>query len=556
MTHGTRRRWLWLTGLLALLVVLTYAAARFADEPLRRYMEHKVNERLTGYTVRIPALHVHPWTVSLDLRNATIFQDANPDPPVAAIGRLTVSVDWRALVHRRIVADITFDRPTVYVDLRQVRAEAKSDVPLQEKGWQEALEALAFDLKINRLRVRDGDVTYVDRGPFKPLHLSALQLSAENIRNIRSPERVYPSELHLAATVFEGGRLWVDGYADFLAEPHVGVEAAVKLEQIQLDYFKPITNRYNVGVRKGHLSLAGSFEYAPKITRLLLERVLVQGVEIEYIHSARTAAVERARARETAQAAKQVANRPSVELAIERLDIVKSSFGFVNQAARPSYRIVLTDTDVSLEHLGNQRSQGPAVARIRGRLMGSGETHITATVQPQTGSADIDLTAQIERVDLASMKDLVRAHGGLDVVGGELSVYSELRTKDGALSGYVKPLFRDVKIGGDGDSGQEKSLRRRLYEGLVNVAGKILRNRPRGEVATVVTLGGRVDGPEFSRWQVVGRFLQNAFIKAILPGYEEPKRPEEPKRSKGEPRTLRRDQPPPEAAPPMSREGP
>ena len=109
----------------------------------------------------------------------------------------------------------------------------------------------------------DGDVTYVDRGPFKPLHLSALQLSAENIRNIRSPERVYPSELHLAATVFEGGRLWVDGYADFLAEPHVGVEAAVKLEQIQLDYFKPITNRYNVGVRNGRLSLGNPLSVVP-----------------------------------------------------------------------------------------------------------------------------------------------------------------------------------------------------------------------------------------------------------------------------------------------------
>src|SRR5439155_2023621 len=167
--------------------------------------------------------------------NATIFQDANPDPPVAAIGRLTVSVDWRALVHRRIVADITFDRPTIYVDLRQVRAEAKSDVPLQEKGWQDALEALAFDLKINRLRVRDGDVTYVDRGPFKPLHLSALQLSAENIRNIRSPERVYPSELHLAATVFEGGRLGWAGTPDVPAEPPVGVEPPVRLQRISLD---------------------------------------------------------------------------------------------------------------------------------------------------------------------------------------------------------------------------------------------------------------------------------------------------------------------------------
>ena len=73
---------------------------------------------------------------------------------------------------------------------RQVRDEVKSDVPLKEKGWQEALEALAFDLKINRLRVRDGDLTYMDRGPFKPLRLSRLRLNVENIRNIREFGRV------------------------------------------------------------------------------------------------------------------------------------------------------------------------------------------------------------------------------------------------------------------------------------------------------------------------------------------------------------------------------
>lgn len=555
MTQGARRRWFWLAGLLALLIVLTYGAARFTDEPLRRYMQHKVNERLTGYTAHIQALHVHPWTLSFDLKNAMIFQDANPDPPIADIARLTVSLDWRALVHRRIVADITFDRPTVYVDLRQARAEAKSDVPLKEKGWQEALEALAFDLEINRLRVRDGNLTYVDRGPFKPLRLSRLQLSAENIRNIRSPERVYPSDIHLEATVFDAGRLWVDGHADFLAEPHVGVQAAVNLEQIQLDYFKPITNRYNVGVRNGSLSLAGSLEYAPKITRLMLERVLVEGVEIDYTHSARTAEVEKARAQETARAAKQVANEPSVELRIERFDVVKSSFGFVNQAASPPYRIVLTDTDLSLEHLGNQQSQGPAVARIRGRFMGSGETRITAKVQPRTGSADVDLTAQIERVDMASMKDLVRAYGGVDVAAGEFSMYSELRMKDGALSGYVKPLFRGVKVGGDGEGAQEKSLRRRLYEGLVNIAGKILKNRARGEVATVVTLGGRVDQPQFSQWQVVGRLLQNAFIRAILPGYEEPKRPKAEQAAPAH-QIEHRQQRPPDPGPPASKEGP
>jgi hypothetical protein len=89
----------------------------------------------------------------------------------------------------------------------------------------------------------------------------------------------------------------------------------------------------------------------------------------------------------------------------------------------------------------------------------------------------------------------------------------------------------------------------------VDIAGKILKNRARGEVATVVTLGGRVDQPEFGLWQVVGRLLQNAFIKAILPGYEEPK-PPKGERSAPAHEIGHRDHRPPGAGSPASKEGP
>ena len=194
-----RRRWKWLLGGLLVVVGLGYGAARFADEPVRRYMEAEVNRRLTGYTVHLPALRVRPWSASIELRDASIVQQANPDPPVAHVGHLRTRLDWRALLHRRVVADITFERPTLYVNLNNVRAEAADRTPVKDRGWQEALEALAFDLKINRLRVVEGDVTYVDRGPFKPLHVSRVNLSAENIRNIASREQVYPSPIHLEA---------------------------------------------------------------------------------------------------------------------------------------------------------------------------------------------------------------------------------------------------------------------------------------------------------------------------------------------------------------------
>jgi hypothetical protein len=524
MALRIRRRWLFLLGGLVLLTVLVYGTARFADEPLRRYMEAEVNRRLTGHTARITALRVHPWTASVELRDATIAQDANPDPPVAQVGRLVTRIDWRALLHRRVVADISFERPTVYLNLKQVRTEAAETTALKDRGWQQALEALAFDLKINRLRVVDGDITYVDQGPFKPLHVSRVNLGAENIRNIASKEQVYPSPILLEAVVFDVGAVRLDGRADFLAEPHVGLQAALRLDQVALDYFKPITNRYNLAVRNGSLSLAGTVEYAPKITRLILERVLVHGVALEYLHLPHTAEAEKARAQQTAEAAKQ-ATTTSTELRIERLEVVKSTFGFMNQAAKPAYRLQLTDTNLTVEHLGNQGRDGPAVARLTGQLMGRGETRLTVSLQPQAGSADMDVTAQIEDAALVRLKDLVRAYGGFEIRAGEFSVYSELQMKGGAIEGYVKPLFRGVEIGTDGEAVAEKGLRQRLYEGLVGIGAKVLKNRLRGEVATVVPISGRVDRPEMARWETVGRLLQNAFLRPITPGYEPARSP-------------------------------
>jgi hypothetical protein len=299
----------------------------------------------------------------------------------------------------------------------------------------------------------------------------------------------------------------------------VGVQAALRLDQVALDYFKPITNRYNVSVRNGSLSLAGNIEYAPKTTRLILESVLVHGVALEYLHLPHTAEAEKARVQQAADAGKQ-ATRTSTELRIERLEVTKSTFGFVNQAARPAYRLQMTDTNLTIEHLGNQRRDGPAVARLTGQLMGRGETRLTVALQPQPGSADMDVTAQIEGADLVRLKDLVRAYGGFGITAGEFSVYSELRMKGGAIDGYVKPLFRGVKVGTDDEAVAEKGIRRRLYSGLVGIGAKVLKNRLRGEVATVVPISGRVDSPKVARWETAGRLLHNAFVKPLAPGYE------------------------------------
>ena len=306
-----RKRWVWIS--LGVLAILIAGVSSYFDRILRASIEHNINQSLKGYSVRIRAVSFHPIGFSLDLLDTTVVQDKHPDPPIMRLPRLHASVHWIALSRGRVVADFLFERPKLHINLTQARTEIREKTPIRERGWQEALESI-YPLKINLFRVKDAEVTYMDQGPFHPLQLSHVNLRAENIRNVRSPDHVYPSEVRLDGVVFGSGKIVLDGNADFLEEPHIGLRASLSLERIPLDYFKPITSRYNVAVRGGTLSSAANLEYAPKTKIVNLQEVSVQDIEIEYVHKPETAAVEAERAEQLQQTAKQVSNNPEILL--------------------------------------------------------------------------------------------------------------------------------------------------------------------------------------------------------------------------------------------------
>jgi len=404
-----------------------------------------LNDRLRGYTVQIRALDFHVLGFSLDLKDAVIVQQANPDPPVARIPKLSASVQWRELLTGYVVADFLFDNPVVYVNRQHFKAEVQDEVPIEQRGWQDALQAV-YPFKINQFTVVNGELIYVDEGPFRPLQLTRVNFRAENIRNIRSRHRTYPSELYLEAMVFDAGRLRLDGRADFLAEPHPGIRAGIDLEQMELDYFKPIARRYNLEVSKGTLSADGVLEYAPDIKVVHLREVSLHGLHGDFVHSRPTAAAEKQVRKEIGRAAEKVSNAPSILLRVDHARVANSTVGFVNRAANPEYRIFLADAQLDVTNLSNQFTEGTAVATLKGRFMGSGATAMKATFRPDTHGPDFDLDLRVDDTQMRAMNDLLRAYGKFDVVAGLFSFYSELSIKNGTIEGYVKPMFRDLDV--------------------------------------------------------------------------------------------------------------
>jgi hypothetical protein len=331
---------------------------------------------------------------------------------------------------------------------------------------------------------------------------------------------VYPSPIHADGVIFETGRGEMDGHADFLADPFPGIHVLLRASNVPLDYFRPMIARSNLSIRGGVADTRGEVEYSAKTRIAHLSELSIRRMRLDLVHTLPTAAAESAQRARVKEAARQAANQPGLLLKVDRLDLDHCDLGLINKAKDPAYRVFLADTRVTVTNLSNQFREGPARARLQGRFMGSGDAHAEARFRPERNGPDFDIKAEIVDTKLPSMNDLLRAYGKFDVVGGFFSFYSELHVKNGQITGYVKPLFRDVKVY-DKRQDREKSAFRKLYEKLVGGVARLLENRQREEVATKASIQGPVGNAGASTWQVIGRLIQNAFFRAILPGFDE-----------------------------------
>ena len=87
------------------------------------------------------------------------------------------------------------------------------------------------------------------------------------------------------------------------------------------------------------------------------------------------------------------------------------------------------------------------------------------------------------------------------------------------IDGYVKPLFKDVKVYKPG-AGQEEAGAQEALREVVGGLSHVLENEPREQVATVADISGTLEDPNTGTWPIIVRLVSNAFVRAILPGFE------------------------------------
>jgi len=537
LASAARRTKQLLIAVVALVVILA-ALDVLVDEPLRRSIESRVNHKLQGYTLRLGEADWSPWRfTTLELERLVVRQNADPEPAVLDFPSSQCSLQWRALFHGRLVGDCELEEPKLHIDSGQLVAERDDDVDIADRGWQDAIEEI-YPLLINEFRIDDGLVAYVgedDAGkPERPLVLESFHATIENIRNVASPEATYPSTVEATAMVFGEGPARLTGKADFLAKPHAATIGDFEFRRVPLDRLQPLIQSYQVTVSSGTLSAHGSLEYTPKTRRVDVEEAVIDGVHIDYVSDPELTA-------RAVAAVTDAKRKPDTIVEVGQLKLRESELGFINRARDPDYRVFVSDTDLTLGGWTNRSGAPASPFEARGLFMGSGETVVHGLFRPDLDGPDLDLAVAIRGTNLESMNDMLRAYANVDVVEGTFSFFSELRIADGQIEGYVKPVFQDVDVY-DKEQDQKEGFFRKLWERIADGLARLLENQPREEVVTVADLAGDVSNPDTSNFQVVVNLIENAFFKAILPGFLDragardgkPERKQEEGRRRGE----------------------
>ncbi|HSC15964.1 MAG TPA: DUF748 domain-containing protein [Gammaproteobacteria bacterium] len=202
-----------------------------------------------------------------------------------------------------------------------------------------------------------------------------------------------------------------------------------------------------------------------------------------------------------------------------RLNVVEARNGLVTFRApgiSTDDSLTIRDFQMRLRNLTNvQDLEEPAFAEldVRGGIMGNAPLALTGRIDPNEMTPTFDIDLSIEGAQLVDVNPWLREFLKVDAEMGVFSMYAELAAAEGRFEGYVRPILEDPKFIDARD--EEEGPFRTAWEGLVNLAAKVLENREEEQVATQIPLRGEIEDPDVDVLTAMANLLRNAFVAAF-----------------------------------------
>lgn len=186
--------------------------------------------------------------------------------------------------------------------------------------------------------------------------------------------------------------------------------------------------------------------------------------------------------------------------------------------------VYLSQVEGSIGNLGNIDDQtNPLAATVQAKAvaMDQAKLDFKMTLDPFSYRPTFHMALRLVGLDVTKVNGLALAYGKFDFKRGFFDLVLEADAKEGQLTGYVKPLFRDLKVFNLAQDVKEDNALQFLWQALVGAATTVFKNQPRDQFGTLIPFTGDATGTtKTAILATIGNILRNAFVRAYLPRLE------------------------------------
>ena len=186
--------------------------------------------------------------------------------------------------------------------------------------------------------------------------------------------------------------------------------------------------------------------------------------------------------------------------------------------------VYLSHVEGSIDNLSNiDRETNPLVTTVQAKALAMDQAKLEykMVLDPFSYRPTFHLAVRLLGLDATKLNDLALTYGKFDFKRGWFDLVIEADAKEGQLTGYVKPLFRNLKVFSLKQDLKEDNVLQFFWQALVGVVTSVFKNHPRDQFGTLVPFSADASGATTTDiLATIGNVLRNAFVRAYLPRLE------------------------------------
>jgi len=209
---------------------------------------------------------------------------------------------------------------------------------------------------------------------------------------------------------------------------------------------------------------------------------------------------------------------------INRAEVQDGAIHFRSYQSQKPVDIYLSQVNGTIDDLGNINDQTqPLVTTVQATALAMGQARLDfkMALDPFSYRPTFHLAVRLLGLDVTGLNDLALTYGKFDFKQGWFDLVLEADSQEGQINGYVKPLFRNLKVFRLAQDVREDNPFQFFWQALVGGATTIFKNYQRDQFGTLIPFSGDASGTTTTDIPAtIGNLLRNAFVRAYLPRLE------------------------------------